>query len=73
MGLGCYKNYEDNFEEDVFWIFVHIMRDKNWRSICKPGFPKLIEMCKYLEKQIQTQVKDVYDVLKDTEVIFNVI
>ena len=44
------------------------MEEKNWRAIYKPGFPKVYEMCKYLEKNLQTQVKEICDVFKDVEV-----
>ena len=44
------------------------MKDKNWRSIYKPKFPKVYEMCNYLEKIMQDQLPDVYDAILDSGV-----
>lgn len=68
--VGFFLNYNEEYEETVFWIFVHLMVEKNWRSIYKPELPKVQEMCKYLEKLMQVHTKEVYDAIGEAGVYF---
>ena len=70
MEVGFFKNYDEQYEEDVFWILIHLMYEKNWRSIYKPKFPKVHEMCRYFEKMMQVHVKEVHNLIMDNEVNF---
>mmetsp|Transcript_21368 Transcript_21368/g.24832 ORF Transcript_21368/g.24832 Transcript_21368/m.24832 type:complete len:410 (+) Transcript_21368:41-1270(+) len=58
--LKFFETYEKDYEENTFWILVHLMKEKNWRSIYKKDFPKMFEMTKYLEKLIQTQLPEIH-------------
>lgn len=46
------------------------MQEKNWRSVFKPGTPKVIEMNKHFEKLLMRQVPEVYQKIKDSSVTF---
>lgn len=59
--IGFFERYAESYEENVFWILVHLMHEKNWRSIYKPGTPKVIEMTRYFEKMLYTQIREVHD------------
>lgn len=47
-------------EVSVFWVFVHIMYGKNWRSMFKQGVPKLLEMIESLRRSLESHLLDVY-------------
>jgi len=39
-------------EELVFWSFVYLMHNKNWRLVYTDKFPKLKSMCKLFEERL---------------------
>lgn len=45
------------------------MKEKNWRSIYKPEFPKVKEMCNYLQKQMMEQIPEVLKAFEACQVI----
>lgn len=72
MLLEYFRKYPEEYEEKIFWIFVHIMYEKNWRAVFKSGTPKVIEMNKYFEKILKEQVPDVYKKINESNVIQSV-
>lgn len=47
-------------EEMVFWTFVQIMFEKNWRLVFKSGTPKLVSMLESLSRQIKHRLPEVH-------------
>ena len=66
--LEYFVDYEEKYEEKTFWIFVHLMHEKNWRSVFKDGTPKLLEMTKYFEKELCLQAPEICERVEDTNV-----
>ena len=70
--IEYFENYEEDYEENVFWILVHILHEKNWRSAFREGTPKAFEMLKFFEKELSVQNPDIYQKIADTSVSFNI-
>ena len=66
--IEYFEDYKDKYEEKAFWIFVHLLHEKNWRSIFKDGTPKLFEMMKYFEKELDLQAPEIFDRIDETNV-----
>lgn len=66
--LAFFKNYDEEYVEEAFWIFVHILYVKNYRVIYKKEFPKLVEMVNYLDTQIQEKIPEITNLLNDKKV-----
>lgn len=48
---------------------MHLLQDKNWRSVYKDGTPKVIEMSKYFEKMLMAQANHIYIKIKECDVM----
>ncbi|KAL4471348.1 hypothetical protein ABPG74_008241 [Tetrahymena malaccensis] len=48
-----YFGFDKNFEKRAFWIFVHIMYQKQWRIMFIDGQPGLSIVSKNIEKKMQ--------------------
>ena len=51
----------DKYEERVFWILVHILEDKKWRSVFSDGTPKLLEMIDIFDKKLEKTHPKIYN------------
>ena len=65
---GYFEDYAETYEEKAFWILVHLMYEKNWRSVFRDGTPKLMEMTKYFEKALRTEAPEIYQKIINTNV-----
>lgn len=61
------------FEEDVFWMFLHISHTMNYRVIYKANFPKLTGMVKNLEERIKMKTPEIYQHIKENDVKISLI
>lgn len=59
---------DDSYETKVFWIFVHIMKEKNWREVFKDGTPKLLKMLDYFQKLIDHELPKLSKHFKENNV-----
>ena len=59
------KIKQKSIEKSVFWIFVHIMKEKGWRRVLTDGTPKLIECCINLDKMLQKELPEIYQKIED--------
>ncbi len=66
-----FEKYTEEYEEKAFWIFVHIMHEKDWRSAFKLGTPKVIEMSKQLQKALETESPEVLEKITKLKVAVN--
>jgi hypothetical protein len=57
------------FEQDIFWILVHILQKKDWRSLYKDHTPKLIELLATLEERIKTELPKLYELFNEHALI----
>ena len=48
-------------DENVFYIFVNIMIEKNWRSVFMDGFPGLTRMLKVFEFKFKQEIPGLYN------------
>ena len=53
------------FEQDIFWILVHILQKKDWRSLYKENTPKLVELLAKLEERIQKELPKLYELFHE--------
>lgn len=44
------------YEENIFWIFVHIMKEKNWRILFLDGTPGINQMVNKLESKMKEYI-----------------
>ena len=56
---------DKNYDEEVFWVFVHIMLEKGWRRVYMDGTPKLMELLQELEKRMEKELPVLYKLLID--------
>lgn len=52
----------------MFWILVHILHEKNWRSMFRDGTPKAFEMLKYFERELSIHAPEIYSKIAETNV-----
>ena len=52
---------DDQYEENIFWILVHIMKEKNWRVLFLDGTPGIYIMIKNLEKKMKEFIPEIYE------------
>ncbi|CAD8119296.1 unnamed protein product [Paramecium sonneborni] len=64
--------YDPKRDELVFYIFIYIMIEQNWRSIFLPGFPGLIRMMNALESQFKTDLPQLYQHFQDLGIDLNI-
>jgi len=64
-----YYVLDQDFESDVFWVLVHIMYEKDWRSLYADNTPKLIVLLEKLETKIQKELPKLYDVFQEHALI----
>lgn len=69
MSDYSYGKYDEEYEEKVFWMLVYIMHERDWRSAFKLGTPKVIEMSKRLEKELELEVPEVLAKIHELNVI----
>ena len=50
---------DQEYEANVFWIFVFIMQNKGWRDVLKDETPKLISMIEYFSSRLE---KDLFHI-----------
>lgn len=65
--LSYFQTYDQDYEEKVFWIFVHIASIKNWRQIYRNNFPKMHGMISVLEDRLKLKVPGVYEALQNNK------
>ncbi|CAK81253.1 unnamed protein product (macronuclear) [Paramecium tetraurelia] len=83
--LICYdlKTNDEKFLEDVeiidpsrdqnvFYLFIYIMVELNWRSVFIPGFPGLIKMMKVLDLKFKSELPKLYEHFQESNVDLNV-
>ncbi len=66
--LEYFETYDREFEEKVFWIFLHIAETKNCRQIYRNNFPKMHEMITALNGRIKHKIPDLHEALENNEV-----
>lgn len=59
---------DDSYETKVFWILVHIMKEKNWREVFKDGTPKLLKMLDYFQKLVDHELPKISKHFKELNV-----
>ncbi|CAD8110295.1 unnamed protein product [Paramecium primaurelia] len=59
-------------DENVFYLFIYIMVELNWRSVFIPGFPGLIRMMKVLDLKFQNELPQLYAHFQESNVDLNV-
>ena len=64
-----------SLEKAVFWMLVHIMKEKGWRKLLVDGCPKLIDCCMQLDKMLEKRTPEVYQRMDaiglNTDMCFN--
>jgi len=65
--LEYFENYEEEFEEKIFWIFLHIAETKNCRQLYKNNFPKMHEMITALSGRIKHKIPEAHTALENHE------
>ncbi len=50
----------DIYEEKVFWLFIYINYEKNWREIYRDKTPKTFELLKELNNRIKIKCSEIY-------------
>jgi hypothetical protein len=58
-----YNVVECNFECEVFWVFVYIMREKDWRRVYMDGTPKLMDLLKDLDIRMKKELPKLHNLL----------
>jgi hypothetical protein len=56
-------------QTETFWLFVHLMHEKNWRLFFINNTPKLIKVLEKLTHQIKIKLNDLYDHFEKENVI----
>lgn len=59
---------DESYEIKVFWIFVHIMKEKKWREVFQDGTPKLLKMLDYFQKLVAKELPKISKHFKDLSV-----
>lgn len=52
---------DKEYEENIFWILVHIMDEKNWRVLFKDGTPGIYIVMNKLEEKMIKNIPEIYD------------
>ena len=60
---------ETQFENKVFWIFVFINFEFNWRLVYKNGTPKALSLVRILDKRIEQEVPEIHKRMKYFDII----
>ena len=68
MDPEYFENYAEEVEEKAFWLLVHILHEKEWRSVYEMGTPKVIEMSKQLEKDLEVEAPEILKKIHDLKV-----
>ncbi|EGR27308.1 Rab6 GTPase activating GAPCenA, putative [Ichthyophthirius multifiliis] len=50
---------DNSFEENVFWIFVHIMLQKNWRLLFLDGTPGIFQILDKFDIKLQQELPQI--------------
>ncbi|KAL4466571.1 hypothetical protein ABPG73_015142 [Tetrahymena malaccensis] len=53
------------YEENTFWILVHIMKIKNWRILFLDGTPGIHQMIKILDQKMKEYIPKIYQHIAD--------
>lgn len=56
---------DKEYEENIFWILVHIMYEKKWRVLFKDGTPGIYVMMQKLEEKMQSNIPAIYNHIID--------
>lgn len=64
---------DNEFESDVFWVFVYIMKVKEWRLVYKDDTPKLVELLFELEKRMKEKTPKVHERLFELVSVYDFI
>lgn len=56
---------DKEYEENIFWILVHIMDEKNWRVLFKDGTPGIYVVMKKLEDKMKDNIPKIYYHIND--------
>ena len=65
---GDYYILDNDYEERVFWIFVHIMQEKNWRGLFLNQMEKLMKMINNFENKLEKSENKIYQHIKSCDV-----
>ena len=58
--LGDYKIIDHDYEENVFWILVHIMIIKKWRDVLKDETPRFFELVLKFDLLLRKNLPKIY-------------
>lgn len=61
---------DSEFESKVFWIFVHIMYEKQWREVFQDKTPKLMSMLDKFCEILKEKIPDLYQHFIINDVMF---
>lgn len=65
--LEYFKTYEQDYEEKVFWFFIHITYEKNWRQVFRKDFPKMKSLISALDARLKLRAPEVYNQMANSE------
>lgn len=68
--LKYFQKFEENFEEKIFWILVHINSVQNWRQVYRSNFPKMQGLIAAFESRLKLKNPEVYNILKTSKLDF---
>ncbi|CAD8123015.1 unnamed protein product [Paramecium sonneborni] len=58
-------------DENVFYLFIYIMVELNWRSVFIPGFPGITRMIKVLDLKFKNELPKLYAHFQDLNINLN--
>lgn len=56
---------DKEYEENIFWILVHIMDEKKWRVLFKDGTPGIYVVMRKLEEKMKENIPEIYNHIID--------
>ncbi len=68
--LKDYNVIDTDFETRVFWIFAHILKEKNWRLLFMDGTPGIYVMIDNLKKKMSVDTHAILNHLNKLAVIY---
>lgn len=65
--LDYFKTYEQDYEEKVFWLFIHITYVKNWRQVFRSNFPKMHGLISTLDARLKAKAPEVHNAIINSQ------
>ena len=66
--IDYFKNYAQDYEEKVFWFFIHITYVKNWRQVFRSNFPKMHGLISTLDARLKAKAPEVHNTIINSQV-----